>query len=176
MNTVDQRVRLGVSACLLGEEVRYDGGHKRDRFLTETLGGFVEWVQVCPEVEAGMGTPRPAMRLVRAPGGSIRLITVVDGVDLTATMRTFAATRAKQLAAMDLDGYVLKKDSPSCGLERVRVYAESGPPARNGRGLFGLWKSLEAQGKENQHDAAAVKAQYEKAWRSADTKLTVEDL
>ena len=75
-------VRVGISSCLLGEAVRFDGGHKRDPFLTETFGRFVEWVPVCPEVECGLGTPRESMRLVRV-GDDIRLLTVKTGIDRT---------------------------------------------------------------------------------------------
>lgn len=128
-------IRLGVSACLLGDEVRFDGGHKRDRFLTDTFGQFVEWVRVCPEVEAGFGTPREAMRLVRA-GDGVRLITVKTGVDVTTRLERYARRRVDELAAENLSGYVLKKDSPSCGLERVKVYDAGQVPSRGGRGLF----------------------------------------
>jgi uncharacterized protein YbgA (DUF1722 family)/uncharacterized protein YbbK (DUF523 family) len=128
-------IRIGTSACLLGEPVRFDGGHKRDRFLTETFGRFVEWVPVCPEVECGLGTPREAMRLVRATNG-VRLRTVKTGVDLTTRLERFSRSRVSALAREDLSGYVLKKDSPSCGLARVKVYDRHGASARSGRGLF----------------------------------------
>jgi uncharacterized protein YbgA (DUF1722 family)/uncharacterized protein YbbK (DUF523 family) len=128
-------IRIGISACLLGERVRFDGGHKRDAFLTETFGRFVEWVPVCPEVECGFGTPREAMRLVGVDN-SLQLVTVKTGIDLTAAMERFARTRASALCDEDLSGFVLKKDSPSCGLERVKIYDRHGSPARRGRGLF----------------------------------------
>ncbi|HVC18504.1 MAG TPA: DUF523 and DUF1722 domain-containing protein [Vicinamibacterales bacterium] len=128
-------VRLGISACLLGEQVRYDGGHKRDSFLVDTFGPFVQWVPVCPEVESGMGTPREAVRLVRRDG-TLRMLGVTSGADHTAAMTRFARRRAEALADADLSGYVLKKDSPSCGMERVKVYDGPHGPARAGRGLF----------------------------------------
>jgi uncharacterized protein YbgA (DUF1722 family)/uncharacterized protein YbbK (DUF523 family) len=128
-------IRIGVSSCLLGQEVRFDGGHKRDRFLTDTLGPFVEWVPVCPEVEAGLSIPREAMRLERQ-GTSLRLMTVKSGVDLTGRLTTYASRRVAKLAHDDLSGYVLKKNSPSCGLERVKVYEAHGVAIRSGRGLF----------------------------------------
>ena len=128
-------LRIGISACLLGHEVRYDGGHKRDRFLTDTFGRFVEWVPVCPEVEAGFGTPREAMRLVD-DDGRLRLVTAKTGVDLTGQMERFARRRVEQLAVEDLSGYVFKKDSPSCGVERVKVYKQHAAPSRAGQGLF----------------------------------------
>jgi uncharacterized protein YbgA (DUF1722 family)/uncharacterized protein YbbK (DUF523 family) len=134
-NRNERRIRVGISACLLGEEVRFDGGHKRNAFLTEVLGRFVEWVPVCPEVECGFGTPREAMRLVGAERGP-RLVTIQTARDLTASMVRFAGSRVRSLAGEDLSGYVLKKDSPSCGLERVKVYGRSGAPSRTGRGLF----------------------------------------
>jgi uncharacterized protein YbgA (DUF1722 family)/uncharacterized protein YbbK (DUF523 family) len=128
-------VRIGVSACLLGDEVRFDGGHKRDRFLTDTLGAFVEWVRVCPEVEMGLGTPRETLRLVKADGG-LRVITTRTAIDHTDRMNGWAQQRTAELAGEDLCGYVLKKDSPSCGMERVKVYSPGEMPERSGRGLF----------------------------------------
>jgi uncharacterized protein YbgA (DUF1722 family)/uncharacterized protein YbbK (DUF523 family) len=128
-------IRIGISACLLGHEVRFDGGHKRDAFLTETFGRFVEWVPVCPEVECGFGTPREAMRIVSGDEG-LRLMTVKTGADVTTSMERFSRSRASALARENLSGYVLKKDSPSCGLERVKVYDGHGVAARTGRGLF----------------------------------------
>jgi uncharacterized protein YbgA (DUF1722 family)/uncharacterized protein YbbK (DUF523 family) len=130
------RIRIGVSSCLLGEEVRYNGGHKRDSFLTDIFGRFVDFVPVCPEVEIGMGTPRPPIRLERTAQGEIRLRMPSTGEDLTERMRSYAGQRVDELAALDLDGYVLKKDSPSCGMERVKVYETSPIPFKNGRGLF----------------------------------------
>ncbi len=146
-------IRIGISACLLGQQVRFDGGHKRDRFLTDTFGRFVEWVPVCPEVEAGFGTPREAMRLIDRDGRP-SLITVKTGVDLTGTMERYARSRVDQLAAEDLSGYVLKKDSPSCGLERVKVYNQHSVPSRTGQGLFASalrtrypWLPVEEEGR-----------------------------
>jgi uncharacterized protein YbgA (DUF1722 family)/uncharacterized protein YbbK (DUF523 family) len=134
-NNSDPRPRLGISACLLGQQVRYDGGHKQDYFLTQTFAQFVDWVPVCPEIEVGMGVPRESVRLV----GSIddpKMIAERSGKDWTAAMKEFAARRIHELAALNLSGYVFKKDSPSCGVERVRVYGTSNAPARRGRGLF----------------------------------------
>lgn len=128
-------IRIGISSCLLGEAVRFDGGHKRDRFLTGTFGPFVEWVPVCPEVECGLGTPRESMRLMRTDN-DVRLLTVKTGVDLTDRLATYAQRRIAELASEDLCGYVLKKDSPSCGLERVKVYDAHRVPAKSGRGIF----------------------------------------
>ncbi|MEO6236540.1 MAG: DUF523 and DUF1722 domain-containing protein [Vicinamibacterales bacterium] len=128
------RLRIGISSCLLGDEVRFDGGHKRDSFLTGTLAPFVEWVRVCPEVEIGLGIPRETLRLVRV-GDDSRMITTRSGIDHTDKMRAYAVRRTKQLAAMGLRGYVLKKDSPSCGMERVKVY-ENGAAARSGVGTY----------------------------------------
>ena len=133
--TTAGRLRVGVSACLLGDQVRYDGGHKRDRFLTDILGPLVEWVKVCPEVESGMSTPRESMRLVDE-SGVIRLLTVKTGVDHTASMTAYAVGKAAALAHDDLCGYILKNNSPSCGMTRVKVYGGKGPPAKTGIGIF----------------------------------------
>jgi uncharacterized protein YbgA (DUF1722 family)/uncharacterized protein YbbK (DUF523 family) len=141
----EERPRIGISACLLGAPVRYDGGHKRDGFLVETVGRYVEWVPVCPEEEAGFGTPREPMRLQatgprrsggRAAGDPAALVVIRTGEDVTARLRGLAERRSGQLARAGLSGYILKKDSPSCGMERVRVHFPSGPPERTGRGLF----------------------------------------
>lgn len=133
MNT--NPIRIGISRCLLGDHVRYDGSHKRDSFLADVLGRYVEWVPVCPEVEAGLGTPREAMRLVgdvRHP----RLVTIKSENDHTSALETMAEKRIEELKELDLSGYMFKKDSPSCGVERVRIYNGHGTPSRNGVGLF----------------------------------------
>ncbi len=130
-------IRIGISSCLLGERVRHDGGHKRDSYLTDTLARFVSFVPVCPEAELGLGTPRETLRLVRPDKASAaQQLVTKSGVDITRDMRRFAESRVRQLEREDLCGYVLKKDSPSCGLFRVRVYDWNGAPTRNGRGLF----------------------------------------
>ena len=129
-------IRIGVSACLMGQAVRFDGGHKRDDFLTGTLGKFVDFVTVCPEVEIGLGVPRESLRLVRSGSGAARMVANKSGADLTDTMASYAERRAAALERAELSGYVLKKDSPSCGMERVRIYGRAGTPARDGRGLF----------------------------------------
>jgi uncharacterized protein YbgA (DUF1722 family)/uncharacterized protein YbbK (DUF523 family) len=128
-------LRLGISRCLLGDEVRFDGGHKRDSFLTDVFGRYVEWVPVCPEVEAGLGTPREAMRLVGDPQNP-RLVTIKSGTDHTSALETMTTNRIAELNNLDLSGYVFKKGSPSCGIERVRIYNEHGMPNRSGVGLF----------------------------------------
>jgi len=129
------RVRVGVSSCLLGQGVRYNGGYKRDAFLVDTLGRYVEWVPVCPEVELGMGVPREPMRLERRDG-QVAMLGITSRTDHTPAMLSFARRHLAALAAEHLSGYVLKNDSPSCGLERVRVYGAGGVPSRSGRGLF----------------------------------------
>lgn len=131
-------LRIGISSCLLGQKVRFDGGHKRDAFLVDTFGRYVEWVPVCPEVEVGMGTPREAVRLEKAESGPFPILMIApkSGTEWTARMTAFASRRVDELAALDLSGYVLKSNSPSCGLERVRIYGEGAMPMRAGRGLF----------------------------------------
>ncbi len=130
-------IRIGVSACLLGQQVRFDGGHKHDSLLTSLLGPHVTFVPICPEVEMGLGTPRESMRLVRAGrGATVRLIGTRSGTDHTDTAATYSERRAGTIAALNLVGYVLKKDSPSCGMERVKVYDQNGSPDRKGVGFF----------------------------------------
>jgi len=133
-HNLTDRVRIGISLCLLGEHVRYDGGHKRDQFLVERFGKYVEWVPVCPEVEVGMPTPRDPMRLVDVDG-SVRMVAPATGTDHTAAMLEFSRHRARGLARQNLSGYVFKRSSPSCGVHRVKVYRD-GVPTGTGRGLF----------------------------------------
>ena len=135
VSPAEETIRIGISACLLGREVRYDGGHKRDAFLVETFGHYVEWVPVCPEVELGLGTPRPTLRLERHDG-DVRLMMPKTGDDHTDAMRGYADKRVAALVEDDLCGYILKKDSPSCGMERVKVYGTNTIPSKSGRGLF----------------------------------------
>lgn len=132
----DKSVRIGISSCLLGQKVRFDGGHKRDRFATDVLEPFVEWVPLCPEVEIGLGIPRPTIRLERADDGTARLVMPSTGEDLTRRMRGWAEKRVAGLGDLDLCGFILKKDSPSCGMERVKIYDRNDVPARHGTGVF----------------------------------------
>jgi uncharacterized protein YbgA (DUF1722 family)/uncharacterized protein YbbK (DUF523 family) len=128
-------IKLGISSCLLGNPVRYDGGHKLDRFLQATLGQYVQFVPVCPEVECGLPTPRESMRLVGDPRAP-RLVAPRSGLDHTERMQAWAAERLEQLAREDLCGFVFKKNSPSSGMQRVKVYNAKGVPANSGSGIF----------------------------------------
>jgi len=129
-------IRVGISSCLLGQKVRYDGGHKRDRFATDVLEPFIEWVPMCPEVEIGLGVPRPTIRLERDEDGGARLVMPSSGEDLTDRMATWSEERVRHLRELDLCGFILKKDSPSCGMERVKVYDRNDVPAKHGTGVF----------------------------------------
>jgi uncharacterized protein YbgA (DUF1722 family)/uncharacterized protein YbbK (DUF523 family) len=129
------KIRLGISSCLLGEKVRYDGGQKLDHFITETLGKFVEFVPVCPEVECGLGIPREAMHLSSSPEGP-RLVTIRTQVDHTERMRAWAQKRVVELEQEDLCGFIFKSDSPSSGMERVKIYSGKGMADKTGVGLF----------------------------------------
>jgi uncharacterized protein YbbK (DUF523 family) len=126
---------VGVSACLLGERVRYDGGHKQNDVLTDLLSPQVDWIPVCPEVEVGMGTPRPPLHLLEE-GGRVRLVTTSTGDDHTERMARWLEQRLEQLAAEELSGYVLKKNSPSCGPDGVKIFDISGAETAVGSGLF----------------------------------------
>jgi uncharacterized protein YbgA (DUF1722 family)/uncharacterized protein YbbK (DUF523 family) len=130
-----EKIKLGISTCLLGETVRYDGGHKLDRFLTDTLGQYVQYVPVCPEVECGLPVPRESMRLEGNPD-SPRLITSRTKHDMTERMVRWAKRRVVEIEEEDLCGFIFKSDSPSSGMERVRVYNEKGMPVKKGIGLF----------------------------------------
>lgn len=130
-----EKIKLGVSSCLLGNSVRYDGGHKRDAYIVDTLGQFFTFLPVCPEVECGLSIPRESMRL-EGDSESPRLVTNRTKADLTERMLGFCARRVESLAGEGLRGFIFKKDSPSSGLHRVKVYDENGSPGRSGRGLF----------------------------------------
>jgi uncharacterized protein YbgA (DUF1722 family)/uncharacterized protein YbbK (DUF523 family) len=129
------RVKVGISSCLLGNTVRYDGTHKLDRYLCDTLGRYVEWVAVCPEVECGLPVPREPIRLVGSPEAP-RLRSVRTGVELTDRMREWARRRVAELEGDELCGFIFKAKSPSCGFRRVKVYTEAGMPSRRGVGMF----------------------------------------
>jgi len=130
-----QPIRIGISSCLLGENVRYDGGHKLDRFLRDTLGQYVQYVPVCPEVECGLGIPRESMHLEGDPENP-RLVTTRTGVDLTDRMKKWALKRVKELESEDLSGFIFKSRSPSSGMERVNVFSNKGQPVKRGVGIF----------------------------------------
>lgn len=119
----------------MGERVRFDGGHKLDTLITETLGRYFEWVPVCPEIEIGLGAPRESMRLTGS-ADSPRLIAVKSGKDYTEAMSSWAEKRLEGFGDLNLQGYILKKDSPSCGMERVRIYGRGGTAQRDGTGIF----------------------------------------
>lgn len=133
---MDEKIKIGISTCLLGQNVRYDGGHKLDRFLRDTLGAYVEWVPVCPEAECGLSIPREAMRLV----GDIdapRLVTIRTKTDHTERMQKWMRSKLPELEREGLCGFVFKGGSPSSGMERVKVYpTHEAAPVKKGVGIF----------------------------------------
>ena len=131
----DKRIRIGVSSCLVGENVRYDGDNREDAYVTGTLGKYFELVPVCPEVELGMGVPRETVRLEGAPD-TPRMVATGSGADWTERMQALAERRGEELARLELRGFIFKKGSPSCGLHRVPVFDAEGRSRRAGRGLF----------------------------------------
>lgn len=128
-------VRIGISSCLLGENVRYDGGHKLDRFLRDALGKYVQYVPICPEVECGLGVPRESMHL-RGDPENPRLVTTGKGIDHTDRMVRWARKKVMELESENLSGFIFKNRSPSCGMERVKVIQENGQAVNRGVGLF----------------------------------------
>ncbi len=161
------RLRIGISQCLLGENVRHDGGHKRDGLLLEALGRYVEWVPVCPEVEIGLGTPREPMRLVGEPHAP-RLVTINTGVDHTEAMERFSHRRIRELEALDLSGYVFKASSPSCGFTGVPLFKADETETHDGVGLFARafmehFPDMPVEEESRLHDPQAVKNFLERA-------------
>jgi len=139
---VTDKIKLGISACLLGQEVRFDGGHKRDAYIIGTLGEYFEFLPLCPEVTIGMTVPRPPIRLVQR-GGATRVLGVRDPtLDVTVPLQQLGEKTAERLSA--ICGYILKKGSPSCGMERVKLYDEQGRSIGKAAGAFaeGLIKKL----------------------------------
>jgi uncharacterized protein YbgA (DUF1722 family)/uncharacterized protein YbbK (DUF523 family) len=135
MTTGTAKIRVGISSCLLGEEVRYNGGHKQSSVCTDQLSRYFEFVSSCPELGAGLGVPRPPIRLVGDPAAPRAVRVVNSSVDVTDQLLAYSATRLPELA--DLNGYIFIKNSPSCGLFRVKVYQENGHPhVEPGRGIF----------------------------------------
>lgn len=131
-------IRIGISACVLGQEVRFNGGHKLNHFIRDTLGDFVEFVPVCPEVDIGLGVPRESLRLVKRDGDTPSLVAPASGSDHTKKMMAYAGRKVADLAKLDLCGFIVQKGSPSCGMERVKVYppAKGSMTRKDGRGLF----------------------------------------
>jgi uncharacterized protein YbbK (DUF523 family) len=157
-NAPADKIRLGISSCLLGERVRYDGGHKYDAYLTDTLGPFVQWVPVCPEVECGLPVPREAMHLEGDPP-SPRLVAIRTRVDHTDRMLSWARRQVEELASEDLSGFVFKANSPSCGREGVPVQDARGTAQESGVGLFARafmerFPLLPVEDEERLHDPA----------------------
>ena len=130
------KIKIGISTCLLGENVRYDGGHRLDRYITDTLGQYFEWVPVCPEVEYGLPVPREAMHLVGDPE-SPRLVTIRTGIDHTEGMLKWTEKKLRELGKAELCGFIFKSRSPSSGIGGVTIYSPSGMPGRKGAGIFG---------------------------------------
>ena len=128
------KIQVGISSCLLGQEVRFDGGHKRDSYVMGTLSDYFNFVPFCPEAAVGLGIPRQPIRLVRR-GEKIRAVGVrTPELDPTDDLAAFANRTASQLGY--ISGYILKNASPSCGMERVKVYNEKGMPERIGVGIY----------------------------------------
>jgi uncharacterized protein YbbK (DUF523 family) len=132
---MSSRIKIGISACLLGHNVRYDGGHRLAPCLNETFGVSVEWIPLCPETECGLGVPREPMRLID-DAGLIRLVTIDSRLDRTTVFSQWLERKLVELAASDIRGYVLKARSPSCGVRDTPVFDAAGNETRKGAGLF----------------------------------------
>ena len=132
------KIRIGISACLMGENVRYDGGHKLDSYIRDTLGRYFDFVPVCPETECGLGIPREAMHLEGDPSNP-KLVTIKSHIDHTDRMKSWGAGKLDELAGEYLCGYIFKSRSPSSGMERIKVYGENGIPSNTG---VGIWAAM----------------------------------
>lgn len=154
---MEDKIKVGISSCLLGNRVRYDGGHKRDRYITDVLAEYFHFVPVCPEVECGLPVPRETMHLEGLPEQP-RLVTTKTKVDQTARMQKFCVEKVQELENENLCAFIFKKDSPSSGLHRVKIYGDSGQAQKKGRGLFasavvGRFPLLPVEEEGRLHDA-----------------------
>ena len=130
------KIWVGISSCLLGEKVRWNGDHKQNWYAREILGKFFEYVPVCPEVEVGMGVPRETVHL-KGEKDSPKMVGTKTGTDWTQKMKRFSVGKVRELSSKNLSGFIFKKGSPSCGIERVSLYTESGNKANSmAQGLF----------------------------------------
>jgi uncharacterized protein YbbK (DUF523 family) len=153
-------IKLGISACLLGENVRYDGGNKLDAVIRDALDDYVEWVPVCPEVECGLPVPRDAMQLVGSCG-SCRLVTVNTGIDHTDKLLSWVRIKLEELEKANLHGFIFKDRSPSCGLSGVKIYSSGGVVNEDGSGIFASeflkhFSLLPVEGADRLHDPALM--------------------
>ena len=169
------RFRIGISSCLLGEKVRYDGGDKLDRFLVDTLGKYVQHVPVCPEVECGLTVPREPMQLEGDPS-SPRLVTINTHIDHTGRMLSWAGRRLAQLEGEDISGFIFKSRSPSCGVRDALVYP-GGAPATTGAGLFvralmERFPQLPVEDEERLHDPEIYEDFMKRAFAASGIKRT----
>jgi uncharacterized protein YbbK (DUF523 family) len=130
-----KKLKIGISTCLLGKKVRYDGRYKKDQYITDTLAKYFKWVPVCPEVEYGLPVPREAMRLSGNPD-SPRLVTISTGIDRTEGMIKWSEKKLKQLEKEDLCGFIFRSKSPTCGIDGVKIYKKSVITSKRGKGLF----------------------------------------
>jgi uncharacterized protein YbgA (DUF1722 family)/uncharacterized protein YbbK (DUF523 family) len=131
-----EKIRIGISSCLVGEKVRYDGGHRCDRYVTDTLGQYFTWLNICPEVEYGLPVPREAMHLAGNPL-SPRIVTIRTGIDHTEGMQQWTENRLRELEHEDLCGFIFKSKSPSSGMAGVKIYSPDGIMVGKGAGIFG---------------------------------------
>jgi len=131
-----EKIKIGISSCLLGKNVRYDGCHQHDPYITDILGRYFEWAPVCPEVECGLGIPREAMHLVGNPANP-RLVTISTGIDHTDVIMKWAEKKLRELEKEDLCGFIFKSKSPSSAIRDVDIYSPSGIPLHKGVGIFG---------------------------------------
>jgi uncharacterized protein YbbK (DUF523 family) len=157
---IKNKIRVGISSCLLGEKVRYDGGDKLDVYLVENLGEHVSFVPVCPETGCGMPTPREPMRLTGDPAAP-RLATINTKMDFTEKLSAWAKKKIRELEKENLSGFVFKSRSPSCGLKGVEVFGEDGVPVKIGTGIFAKiltdkFPALPVEEEVNLHDPDAM--------------------
>ncbi len=169
------KIRIGISSCLLGNNVRYDGGNKREDRLIELLGSLVEWVPLCPEAESGLPVPRAAMQLVLEQGG-LRLKTITTGIDQTERLVRWTEEKLATMARGKLAGFVFKARSPSCALRDAVILCPGGE-VRQGAGVFASafrarFPDIPIRDEESLRDSTAIQEFYAQAESGAsDLKL-----
>jgi uncharacterized protein YbbK (DUF523 family) len=170
-----KKIKVGISSCLLGENVRYDGGHKLDSFLKDTLRKYVDYVPVCPEVECGLGVPRKSMRLEGEPD-STRLIITETRQDMTRRMVNWAQKRVIQLEQEYIRGFIFKSNSSNCGIKKVKIYNEKDVPFEAGMGIFARifiehFPLLPVEDEESLHDSSLRKNFIERIFAFAKSSV-----
>lgn len=178
-HSVHDRPVLGISACLLGQPVRFDGGHKKNQYILHALAKHIDFVSTCPELEAGFGLPRPTMQLRQINNETRLVYSKYPETDVTLQMRDFAEQKVHELS--EVDGFIFKKDSPSCGVFRVPIVMhKDGMREKSGVGIFAdsfqkLYPLIPVEEEGRLNDAALCENFFERVYAYRRWKAITQD-